>query len=176
MSIKTILILLIVVYLTLVVFNSLRISNTAANVTAPFFFMCLLFLAYALLSILLTVKLNSTGAFSWIVASSPIRKVVFIVSVASILYAFFSAILIKNEWVTYSQQSIANPKDFLAYTSYIWMPLLMIVPYTLAIYKSDQAFTQSMAFKVPLIINVMIGLFTYMFFHSYYFRALFMKS
>ncbi len=173
MSIKTILILLMVVYLATVVFNSLRISNTAPHVTGPFFFIFSLFLVYSVLTIMLTVKLNHAGAFQWIVASATIKKLVLIIGVASILYAFFSSMMIKSEWVTYSQQSIAKPKDFLAYTSYIWMPLLMIVPYTLAIYKSDQAFTQSIAFKVPLIINIMIGLFTYMFFHSYYFRALF---
>lgn len=166
MSIKTTIIMLIIIYLIMVLINSLKVHGTSAHVAGPFIILIGLFLGYAVLSITATVKLYNTGVFQWISTNPGILKIALFAGTACMIYAVFSAIMIRADWSTYQNQSISDPKDFLAYTSHIWVPLLMIIPYTFVLLNKNGDFQQNWLFKLPLILLVLIGAGVYTYLHS----------
>ena len=166
MSGKTILLMIIVIDILSVILNTLSTNGNSSHFAAPYLILLFLFLFYSVLSILLTTKLYRAGSFQWISANPDVLKIVLVFGIVCILYTVFTSIMIRADWSTYQNQSLANPKDFLAYTAYIWVPLLMIVPYAMATYKHEMAIHQSAYLKAPLILNVVIGIIVYIFLNN----------
>lgn len=173
MNFKTNFILLLSTYAILVISSSINRPGTIGPSVVPFILMGALFLIYSVLSVTMTIKLSKSGGFDWISSSSQIRNIALVVGMLAILYALFNAIMIKAEWSSYQSQSISHPKDFMAFTGYIWVPLLMIIPYGLWVYKSDFMLHNSMALKVPIMINVFIGAATFMYFNFGFVKSIF---
>lgn len=167
MSGKTILLMIIVIDILSVILNSLTVNGNSSHFAAPYLILIFLFLIYSALSAILTTKLYRSGAFQWIPANPDVLKVVLILGILCILYAVFTSIMIRADWSTYQNQSISKPQDFLAYSSYIWVPLLMIVPFSMAIYKNEMAIDQNVFLKSMLILNVAIGFSYFVYFKSY---------
>lgn len=163
MNIKTSLTLLVSCYLINVILNSLKSNGNYGHNPIPFFILAILFLIYSGLSIYITTKLYKLGSFSWMFANNKLVVASLVVGLLAILYTVFTAIMIKMDWSTYKYQSVSNPKDFLAFTSYVWLPLLMIIPMAAYIYFGKTP--QSLLFKLPLIINVIIGISLYSYFN-----------
>lgn len=173
MHIKTTFILLLSIYVILVISNSLKSNGTVGHFALPMILMGILFLIYAVLSVSLTMKVSKTGAFDWISVNPSARNIALFIGLLSVLYGVFTAIMIKLDWTTYQYQSIANLKDFMAYSAYIWVPLLMIIPYGLWVYKGDSMLHPSLIFKVPVMINVLIGIAIYSYFNFSTVKAIF---
>ncbi|MBK9109074.1 MAG: hypothetical protein IPM92_12095 [Saprospiraceae bacterium] len=170
---KTILYLLIATYLISVIINSIKTNGNSGHFAVPYLSLIFLFLCYSVLSILLSLKLYNLGTFQWIHVNTGIVKVILMIGTACILYSVYTAMMIRADWSTYQNQSISNPMDFIAFSSYILLPLLMIIPYAFSIYKNDGSFGQSIVFKATWIFNVIIGLLIYMFMHMGSIRAMF---
>ena len=170
MPIKTVFLLLTAVYVVLVIANSLRNNGTIGHNPVPYILLGIIFLTYVAFYVSVTLKLNKAGAFGWISPNDTIRNVALIAGSLAILYTYFNAIMIKSDWSTYQYQSISNPRDFLAYTAYIWVPLLVIIPYGLYINLSDTSFQTGASFRWPLIINVVIGCGIYLYFNYFIYR------
>jgi hypothetical protein len=124
---------------------------------------------------MLTIKLNKLGYFNWISTTPQIKNIALVIGLLAILYTIFTALMIKADWATYPNQSISNPLDFLAYTSYIWVPLLMIIPYGLFVFSCDELISQSYMVKVPLIIHVLLGAGIFMYFNLGFVKVVFSK-
>ncbi|MBK9256689.1 MAG: hypothetical protein IPM42_14470 [Saprospiraceae bacterium] len=164
MQIKTTFILLLAVYLISVISNSLKSNGNLGNALVPLILLGTLFLCYSALSIMMMIKLNKIGCFNWISTNPQIKNIVLIVGLFSVLYSVFTSLMIKADWPSYQNQSISNPLDFLAYTSYIWVPLLMIIPYGLLMFANDALVSPINIIKVSLFLNVLLGvsIFTYL--------------
>ncbi len=167
MHIKTVFLLFTAVYVVSVISNSLRNNGTIGHNAVPYILLGIIFLTYVAFYVFVTIKLNKAGAFQWISANDTIRNVALIAGSLAILYTYFNAIMIKSDWTTYQYQSISNPRDFLAYTAYIWVPLLVLIPYGLYIFMSGTSFQTGAAFRWPLILNVVIGCGIYFYFNYY---------
>lgn len=168
MNIKTSLSLLVSCYVINVILNSIKNNGNYGHNPIPFFILAILFLIYSVLSINITIKLYKLGSFSWIAANNKLVVASLVIGLLAILYTHFTAIMIKMDWSTYQYQSVSNPKDFLAFTSYIWLPLLMIIPMATVIYFGKTS--QDLLFKLPLIINVIIGISLYSYFNIPFIR------
>jgi hypothetical protein len=165
MQIKTTFILLLAIYVISVITNSLKSNGSVGHFALPLILMGILFVIYSALSVFLTMKVSKTGAFDWISSNPSIRNIALVIGLLSVLYTVFTAGMIKLDWTTYQYQSIANLKDFMAFTAYIWVPLLMIIPYGLWVFKTDSIIHPGLIFKVPIIINVLIGIAIYAYFN-----------
>lgn len=175
MKIKTTFILLLAAYLIQVVSNSLKSNGTLGHSVVTFIIMGTLFLSYSALSIMLTINLNKMGYFNWITATTQIKNIALIVGLLSVLYSVFTSLIIKADWATYQNQSISNPVDFIAYTSYIWAPLLMIIPFGMFIFSGELVESASNVYKVPLILNVLLGMGIFMYFNFGFVKVIFTK-
>ncbi len=176
MQIKTTFILLLTTYVILVISNSQKSNGAIGHFALPMILMGLLFMGYSGLSVSLTMKICKTGAFDWISINPSVRNIAIIIGLLSILYSVFTAIMIKLDWSTYQNQSIGNLKDFMAFSAYIWVPLFMIIPYGFVVYKGDSLLHPSLIFKVPVIINALIVIAIYSFFHFGMVRAIFIPK
>ncbi|MBK8855588.1 MAG: hypothetical protein IPN10_16185 [Saprospiraceae bacterium] len=165
MHIKTTFILLLSIYVISVIINSLKSNGNVGHFSLPLILMGFLFLSYSALSVFLTIKINKIGSFDWISSNPSIRNIALFFGMMAILYAFFNAIMIKLDWSTYQYQSIAKVKDLMAYTAYIWVPLLMIIPFGLFIYQNGSPIHTGQSFRLPLMLNVFIGCALYMYFN-----------
>ena len=167
MSAKTILFLIIVNYILSIILNSLTVHGNSSHFATPYISLILLFLFYSIFSAILTSRLYRSGTFQWISAHPDVLKIILIFGMLSILYAVFTSIMIRADWSTYQDQSISKPQDFLAHTAYIWVPLLMIVPFAAAVYKSETAIDQSIFLKALLFINAILGIIVFIYFKFY---------
>lgn len=167
MSAKTILFLILVNYILSIVLNSLTVHGNSSHFAAPYISLILLFLFYSIFSAILTSRLYRSGAFQWISSNPDVLKIILIFGMLSILYAVFTSIMIRADWSTYQDQSISKPQDFLAHTAYIWVPLLMIVPFAAVVYKSETAIDQSIFLKALLVINAILGIIVFIYFKFY---------
>lgn len=157
MQLKTSLILLIVTYIISVLIHSFRSSSSIGHFPAPLILIGITFLSYAVFCILIAVQLYKNGTFDWISSSPPFRNIFMITGMVASLYAVFSAIMIRADWVTYRYQSVTNPMDFLAYTGYIWIPLLMIIPVAMYVFSKDSGTSFGLMSKISLILPAVIG-------------------
>lgn len=173
MQIKTTFILLLVIYVISVITNSLKSNGSVGHFALPMILMGILFLLYAVLSVSLMMKVSKTGAFDWISSNPSIRNIALVIGLLSVLYTVFTAGMIKLDWTTYQYQSIVNLKDFMAFTAYLWVPLLMIIPYGLWVFKPDSIIHPGLIFKVPIIINVLTGIAIYSYFNFGMVKAIF---
>jgi hypothetical protein len=157
MQLKTSLILLMVTYIVSVLIHSLRSSSSIGHFPAPLILIGVTFLSYAVFCILIAVQLHKNGTFDWISSSPTIRNIFMITGMVASLYAVFSAMMIRADWVTYRYQSATNPMDFLAYTGYIWIPLLMIIPVVMYVFSKDSGNSFGLMSKISLILPAVIG-------------------
>jgi hypothetical protein len=167
MSAKTILLIVILIYILIVILNSLNVNGNSSHFAAPYFILILLFLFYSIFSALLTSRLYRAGAFQWISANPDVLKIILIIGIPFILYTVFTSIMIRADWSTYQDRSISKPQDFLAFTAYIWVPLLMILPYAMTIYKNEMAIDQNAWLKSLLTLNVFLGFVLFIYFKIY---------
>lgn len=166
MGTKTSFILLVLTYLTSIILNSIKHNGSSAHIAAPYVILIVLFGCYSLFSIIITTKIYASGAFNWVSSNPFMVKSALFIGTVCMLYAVFSACMIKADWTTYQNQSISDPKDFFAFTSYIWLPLLTIVPFAILIFKNTEGFSKSFAFVAPLMLQLLIGFSFYVYLHS----------
>lgn len=172
MTSKTTFFILVSVYVISVIANSLKNNGTIGHTAVPYILHGILFLAYTSLSIVLTLKLNKEGAFQWISDHPTIRNCALFLGLLAIIYAAFSAAMVKLDWSTYQYDSTLNPKNFMAYTAYIWVPLLTIIPFALWIFSKDFSTSSGLTFKFLVLFNVFIGASLYLYFNFGFLKSL----
>ncbi len=163
MDIKSIFVFLVVVYIVTVLASSFFFNKAPGHFALPYIIIIAISLIYFVISIYLTIQLYRSGSFNWISNNPNLIKITLIIGLAAILYLFFTSVMIRLEWATYQDQSINKLKNFFPYTSYIWVPLLMIIPYYFIIFKNENVV--GLLVKLPLVINACIGILLYMYFH-----------
>jgi len=167
MSAKIILLLMVAIYILSIMLNYLSKVGNSSHFAVPYITLTFLFLIYSVLSGILTKKLYSSGAFHWVSDNPNTLKIILIFGVFAILYGVFNSIMIRADWSTYQNKSISSPQNFLAYSAHIWVPLLMIIPYAITIYKNELAISQSVFLKSMIIFNALIGLIFFIYFKFY---------
>ena len=88
-------------------------------------------------------------------------------------FALFTAKMIKADRSTYQNQCISHPKDFMAYTSYLWALYSWSFHTPFLSIKLRQIIGQSVAFRIPLFLNVFTGLGFYLYLHVGSIKAIF---
>ena len=142
-------------YAGLVALNISKPSTTGSNAMGYGLGMAFLGMGLAISSLLLTLNIGGKGGFNWVANQAPNRTLLVGLGWLTMVIASFACALFKWEW---------HEGEFPQYlrwlslqNAFIWMPLLMLIPYFFLLDAESKMGVSAHVYKWPLLAGFIVA-------------------
>lgn len=146
-----------IVYITLALFNLQKVNASGERLMGWGMMAFGIVAVYVLCSLLLTIKVASSGGFHWISQTAATRNIAVGILWLGMVAGVAFCTMLRMEWNTDPTTGIVRSLIMPVYFGAVWLPLLMLVPYTILLNSGWRDSLSPVLFKLPLLVSCALG-------------------
>jgi hypothetical protein len=144
-------------YIGLAVFNLQKINATGERLMGWAFIAFGLIAIYVISSLFLTISIASKGGFNWLSSSTAARNllvgILWFGMIAGVAYSTMLSTEMQHDRTIGIARLLSRP----VYYGNLWLPLLMLIPYTILLNPAWCDSVPAGVYKIPLVLACVLG-------------------